>query len=125
MNGFVMMHGAYFLGTNVSGNFDQIEAGDTIDLAFAKSFAVGMYFVTGDTLLAGDIRLVTPLGIATNSVAPDQLLAGGTKAYFVGLVSRGSGLFSGAPVQYGPGTTGAFFYNADDLSIAAVPEPRS
>jgi hypothetical protein len=124
-NGFVTTSGTHFLGTNVGGNFDQIEAGDTIDLAFAQSSAVGLYFVTGDTLLAGDIRLVTPLGTATNSATPDQLLAGGTKAYYVGLVSQGSGLFSGASVQYGPGTTGAFFYNADDLSIASVPEPGS
>lgn len=124
-NGFVTTSGTNFLGTNVSGNFDQIEGGDTIDLAFARSFAVGLYFVTGDTLMAGDIRLVTPLGTATNSVTPDQLLAGGTRAYYVGLVSQGSGLFSEASIQYGPGTTGAFFYNADDLSIASVPEPAS
>lgn len=117
------------LGTDVTGNFNQITGGsDIIDLAFAHpSNAFGLFFTTADAVFAGDLVLTTSAGSASNSATASQTFNDGGKAYFVGFTS--STTVSSVQVAYGSGTpAGSFFYTIDNVTRsepAAVPEPGS
>lgn len=118
------------LGTDDGGNFNTIIAGVAISLGFTSPVnAFGLSFITPDTLLDGDIRLIAGGETATLAVSDKTLLGnfGGTDyyAYFLGL-TNGAG-FSSANIGYDPALTGGeFLYNADDLTVAVnnnLPEP--
>ena len=114
------------LGVDDPGNFNSISGGTFIDLGLtAPVSAVGLSFITPDDLSDDDIRLIA--GNETASLLVDDRTLVGTfggnpySAYFLGIVA-GSG-FNSASIRYGAGTGGAFFFNADDLTLAAAPLP--
>ena len=99
---------------------------DPWGLTFASPvFAVGMYFITADELLAGDIVLRTNTDLTASNSATADVTLGTDRAYFVGLTSNT--VFSSIQVQYGV-SSDVFTYNIDDITTvatAAVPEPSS
>ncbi len=62
--------------------------GDEITLTIDHSvFALGMFFITTDPVLAGEIQLVTFVGTALGSDVSEGVLADGGITYFPGLTS--------------------------------------
>lgn len=119
---FLTTSGSNYLGLDDSGNYNQFIAGDEFTLSFASPVtAVGMYFITGDPLLAGDIHLVTSAGTALNASTVNITLGDGGLAYYLGLVSTNG--FTSASIQFDPGAVGTFLYNVDDITTAPVPLP--
>ena len=124
---FETTSGSNFLGTDL----DDLLAEDFNDfsLTFAAPVnAVGMYFISADDLLDGDITLVNPSG-SISLVATDVFqLPGGDNVYFLGLIDTAA--FTTIAIST-PGLGGAFFYNVDDILTARqsspneVPEPTS
>ena len=92
-------------------------------MAFAPSHAIGMFFITADTMFDGDITLTTGGKSATLSVADagadldDQGIP-----YFLGIIDDAS-TFASAGVTTIAG--GFFLFNVDDIATAtaSVPEP--
>ncbi len=121
---FLTTSGSNYLGLNDPGNYNQFIAGDTFTMSFATPVtAVGMYFITGDHLLSGDIHLVTSAGTALNASTINLTLADGGLAYYLGLISPDG--FTSAAIQFDPGAVGTFLYNVDDITTAPVPLPGS
>ena len=106
-----------FLATDSS---DLIFDGETgFALSFAASSAVGMFFISIDNLLDGDIALSS----GTDSVSLDvadlvSTLPGGEAVFFLGLVdTMGNGLTS---ADISTATSGIFTYNIDDIRLATA-----
>ena len=102
-----------FLGTN---DVDIFQDGDDFMLGFAPQNAIGMYFITADTMADDDISLT--FGSTTVSlVAADiqEILLDGSKVYFLGIINTGN-TFSAALVTTVAG--GLFLYNVDDIVLA-------
>src|SRR3989344_4857066 len=119
---FLTTSGSNYLGLDDPGNYNQFIAGDGFTLSFANPVtALGMYFVSGDPLYAGDIHLVTSAGTALNASTVNITLGDGGLAYYLGLVSTNS--FTSAAIQFDPGAVGTFLYNVDDITTAVVPLP--
>lgn len=124
--------GPNYLGTDDSGNQDQIVAGDPIDLSFSQQpiSGFGAYFITSDPLLTGDIKLVTSGGTALSSATREMTLADGGIVYFLGFYDASS-TYSTVQIRYDASAAGAFLYGMDDFRIvsagviASVPEPSS
>ena len=143
---FATTSGLRFLGTD---DGDLFQSGDNFTLTFAASNAIGMYFITHDTLLDEDIQL-TRGGGAVNLLAADiqQTLNDGSSVYFLGLVAvrplaapahaldaaleegvervlhDSASTFSSADVT--SFCCGAFLFNVDDIVRAgpqSIPEP--
>ena len=85
--------------------------------------------ISADAIEPGDFQLVTPLGTVSTSAVADQTLGDGGVAYFLGVISNGSGDFTTASIQPGSGVPSAsYFFVLDDVTVAtvaAVPEPGS
>jgi len=117
------MSPANSLGTADPWNYDAISGGTFINLDLTSSVdAFGLTFITPDTLLNDDIRLIAGSETASLLVA-DRTLVGTFDnnpyyAYFLGIV--GSSAFNLAAIRYGNGTGGAFLYNLDDLTVATA-----
>lgn len=109
-----------YLGTDDGG---VLLDGDDFDIAFGSSFAVGMFFLTGDTLFDGDISLSAG-GATASVVAADQqgTLPDGSNVYFLGIVDTMSPLTAASVTTIGGGF---FTYNVDDIQLAPVPEPTT
>ncbi len=121
-NDFLTTSGSNYLGLDDPGNYNQFIAGDEFTLSFASPVtALGMYFVTGDPLYAGDIHLVTSVGTALNASTVNITLGDGGLAYYLGLVSPTG--FTSAAIQFDPTAVGTFLYNVDDITTAPVPLP--
>lgn len=107
-------------------NLDEaFQDGDVLDLAFAQPvFALGLFVITSDPALAGEILLVTPQGTAQGSATPETTLGDGGLVYFVGLVSDVA--FSSAQLAFDDDGEVNFVFNVDDVvTSAVVPEPGS
>ena len=118
VSNFDTTSGANALGLDDPGNFDQFLDGDELDFVFAGSiFAFGLYLVSGDPLVAGDVVLETVVGDAPNGALQEQTLADGGLVYFLGLVSTDP--FDTVLLRYDGGDH--FFFNLDDLTWS-VPE---
>jgi hypothetical protein len=77
-----------YLGLNDAGNFDLFIAGDEFSMSFASPVnAIGLYIISGDPLLSGDVSLLTSAGNALNSGVVDITLGDGGLAYYIGLIS--------------------------------------
>ena len=116
-----------YLGTDDGGVFQD---GDSFDLAFAPSFAVGLTLISADQLLDNDFMLIvggTSVGLDASAVQ-EMLLNG--DAYFLGIINDETPFTSASLVADG-GPGGPFFlYNVDDITTApaaakVVPEPAS
>lgn len=122
--GFDTTSGSNYLGLDDAGNYDQFIDGDQFTLGFATPInAVGMYFITGDPLINGDIQVVTSSGTAVNSSVVNISLADGGLAYYIGLVSDTQ--FTSAAIQYDAGSGGNFLFNVDDITTSVVPIPAA
>lgn len=116
--------GTQSLGLNDPGNFNQFLAGDDFDLGFATPIrALGLFFITSDALVAGDLQLLTSVGTALNAATAQFLLADGGFAYFLGLTSTDA--FIKAQIRFAPEAVETFLFTVDDITTAAavVPEP--
>lgn len=123
-NAFDTVSGSNALGLDDSGNFYQFIAGDAFSLSFPTPiFALGLYYITTDPLLAGDITLTTSQGSATNGGTSLQTLPDGGNVYFVGFVSTAP--FETAQLGASSGAAGAFLFNIDDITYAPTPEPAT
>lgn len=123
---FLTTSGNNYLGLDDAGNYNLFIAGDEFSISFVNPvYALGMYFISGDPLLSGDIQLVTDSGTATNSDVIDITLGDGGLAYYIGLVSDTS--FTSASIQFDPNAAGTFLYSVDDIttSVSAVPVPAT
>jgi hypothetical protein len=115
--------GTKSLGTD---DFDRLQDGDIINLSFAARSGFGLYVISSDALLNGDVGLkVNGIEALLDNSTPPISLGGGRSAWFVGLQSNDGSTFSTALLStYGGG--GAFNFNLDDIaSVTAVPEPSS
>jgi hypothetical protein len=110
----------------ILGGDDTFLALDEWEMSFASTQALGLFIVSSDPLLAGDIELITSIGTATNAALEQTVLSDGGLVYFIGLVSNALP-FASAQVRYGPAVTGInFLYTVDDITTvtaAQVPEP--
>ena len=107
--------------------------GTAINLGLTRQVnALGLSFIIPEQMFDGDIKLLAGNETATLLTGNRTLVGSfsGTDyyAYFLGLVTSGG--FNSASIQYGPNTDGAFFYNADDITVAItpstpLPEPTS
>ncbi len=120
--GYSTTSGANFLGTD---DGDILQDGDDFNLFFAPKHAIGMYFISADTLFDGDITLAGGGGSASLLVADlQQTLSDGSSVFFLGLVDAAATFTSADVTTHGGG--GAFLYNVDDIVTAgpqALPVP--
>jgi len=104
-----------FLGTDDGGMFHD---GDNFTLSFPPGSAVGLFFISADPLLDGDISVTA--GEVTASLIADHVhatLSDGSRVYFIGIVDDQSA-FTSASVEALAG--GFFLYNVDDIITAPV-----
>jgi hypothetical protein len=90
----------------------------TFDVATPVT-AFGLFVITSDPALAGEIQIKTQEGVVQNSATPEKLLNDGGIVYFIGLTSTIP--FSTAALDFANDEI-HFAYNADDI-VTAVPEP--
>ncbi|MFO1429329.1 MAG: PEP-CTERM sorting domain-containing protein [Candidatus Competibacteraceae bacterium] len=121
------------LGTDDAGNYHTIVGGTVINLGLTSPVnALGLSFITPDTMYDDDILLVAG-GDTASLDAGVRTLVGNFNgsayyAYFLGVIETTG--FSSASIQYGPNVSGGpFLYNADDITVAVtatgVPEPST
>jgi hypothetical protein len=115
--------GANALGLNTP---DQaFLSGDSLTLTFAQPVqAVGLFVIgsPGD-VQAGDLVLSAGGGMVSNSGTPDQVLADGGEAFFLGLTEPNATLaFSSAVLaSLDPLQQGLFIFTLDDITTVAAP----
>ena len=108
----------------LTGGDDAFLDGDAFDLGFDQEVnALGMFFITSDPALAGEIQLSASVGTALNAGTESFILSDGGSGYFVGLISTDS--FSTASIGFAADGEINFAYNVDDITTAAVPEPST
>ena len=106
-----------YFGLDDLGNYDLLIAGDTFTITFDNPVsAFGIYFISGDPLVAGDIILATPVGTASNSATIDRSMPDGGVAYYIGLISEQS--FTSVDIQFSPDAVETFLYDVDDISFS-------
>jgi len=117
-NDYSAKSGDNYLGTDDDGAF---LGGDSFSLSFEASNAIGLFFLSGDALLGGDITLTVGTTTAPLLVLekPELNLDDGSFVYFLGLVDD-SNTFSSAAVS-SPGCDGCFLFNIDDITTATAP----
>lgn len=104
-----------FLGTVDGGMFHD---GDNFTLTFEPGSAIGLYFISADPLLDGDIKIIA--GGATASLVARQVqqtLPDGSRVYFLGVVDTAAPITQ-ARVEALAG--GFFLYNVDDIITAPL-----
>ncbi|MAF84857.1 MAG: hypothetical protein CL797_12255 [Chromatiales bacterium] len=106
-----------FLGTGDSGMFHD---GDNFMLSFPPGNAIGLFFISADPLLDGDIS-VTAGSVTAELIAENvhATLTDGSRVYFVGIVDAQTAMTS-AHIEALAG--GFFLYNVDDIITAPVSE---
>ena len=111
-----------YLGLDDAGNLDLFIAGDEFSMSFASPVnAIGLYIVSGDPLLAGDVSLDTSAGSALNSDVVDVTLGDGGLAYYIGLMSDTA--FTSADLTFDAEAVEKFLYSVDDITTSVVPIP--
>jgi len=111
-----------FLGTD---DADLFQSGDNFVLGFEASNAIGMYFVSADTigvaLLDDDIALAAGSASALlDTLAIEETLADGSNVFFLGIIDP-LATFTSASVT--STCCGFFLYNIDDIITTAVAVP--
>ena len=106
-----------FLGTSDGGMFHD---GDHFRLSFPPGNAIGLFFISADPLIDGDITITA--GSATASLSAQDVhatLADGSRVYFLGIVDTRNALTS-VSVEALEG--GFFLYNVDDIITSPIRE---
>jgi hypothetical protein len=119
VNDFATTSGANSLGTQGDLVF---LAGDSFELGFPPSLAVGLS-VIGEDMLPGDVTLEIAAGSATSGEA-ESILPDGSQVFFVGLVESDPGLAltSATLTSIVVEDPSDYAWNVDDV-VTAVPEP--
>ncbi len=121
-SGFGTTSAANYLGTSDGGIF---QSGDDFALSFAPTRAVGMYFLSNDALLDGDITLSVGTVVASLVVADEQPLGlPDGRVYFLGLIDDAGG-FTRAEIGSFCSPCGSFLFNIDDVVTARLPVPTT
>ncbi|MGI9341254.1 MAG: thrombospondin type 3 repeat-containing protein [Gammaproteobacteria bacterium] len=105
-----------FLGTD---DADILQDGDAIDLSFAPLNSIGLYVITNDDMVDGDVTLIaggTSVGLAAANI--QTILADGSKVYFLGISDPVATFGSATLTTAG---NGAFLFNVDDIVTAVAP----
>jgi len=104
-----------FLGTVDGGMFHD---GDDFTLTFEPGNGIGLFFISADPLVDGDIK-VTAGGVTASLIAlqVQETLPDGSRVYFLGVVDTEAPITQ-ARVEALPG--GFFLYNVDDIMTAPV-----
>lgn len=115
---FATTSGTNFLGTT---DADILQDGDDFTLSVSPVNAIGMFFITADTMLDDDITL----GAAGTSVGLNTLDAGtdlgdGGIPYFLGIIDDMNTFTTASITTIGGGF---FLYNVDDITTAVIPLP--
>jgi hypothetical protein len=107
-----------FLGTADGGMFHD---GDDFTLLFEPGSAIGLFFISADPLVDGDIKVIAA-GVTASLQAQDvhDTLPDGSRVYFLGIVDTQAPITS-ARVEALPG--GFFLYNVDDIITAPIASP--
>lgn len=116
-DGFDTTSPGNFLGTNDSNVFLD---GDNFDLGFGPVNAIGMFFISADTMFDGDITL-TAGGETASLVAGDggADLGDGGIPYFLGIVDTMNSFTLAEIVAFGGDPNDVFFFfNVDDITTA-------
>jgi hypothetical protein len=94
--------------------------GDNFMLSFPPGNAIGLFFISADPLLDGDIS-VTAGSVTAELIAENvhATLTDGSRVYFVGIVDAQTAMTS-AHIEALAG--GFFLYNVDDIITAPVSE---
>ena len=95
---------------------DMLQDGDDFDILIEPSNALGLFFITKDGLLDGDITLSFN-GAAVQAVAMDvhETLADGSLVYFLGVTNAAETSTLASITTLG---NGEFLYNVDDITRA-------
>ena len=130
--GGILMNVVDTLGTTSGDNSlgtddgDLFLAGDEFSMGFARSQAIGLYFMIdlADPVFDGDILLTAGGETAIfDADASLGLTSDGADIFFLGIVIDG-GSFTSADVTYDDLAIGAFLFNVDDVTVfTSVPEP--
>lgn len=122
---FEAVSGFNYLGVDNAGTFNQFSYADSFDMSFAPGHAIGLNIITdevpGLTLFDDDIRIDVP-GVGTARLDADDvdsLTPSGGLVFFIGVIDMASS-FTTARLE-GSGAFG--FFNIDDVTTAAIPEP--
>lgn len=119
INAFDTTSGSNSLG--LTGGDNALQEGDVVSFGLATPVnAFGLFVITSDPALAGEIQLATSVGTVSGSGTAETVLADGGIVYFLGLTSDTP--FSSATLQFNSGGQVYFLYNIDDITTA-VPEP--
>lgn len=102
-----------FLGTNDGGVFHD---GDDFSFTFLPGSAVGLYFISADPLIDGDLTM-SAAGVTASLITDDvqETLPDGSRVYFLGIIDD-QAPFDEASVVALAG--GFFLYNIDDIITA-------
>lgn len=126
-NRFEAVSGQNYLGANDSADNVFITT-DSFLLESQNPFqALGMFFLTGEILQAGEIEIATPFGSAFSGADPALSPGAGLDddyAYFVGVVSSGAA-FSSAQIRFRPVDGSENLFNVDGIAATVVPEPST
>lgn len=124
---FLTTSGANYLGTDDAGVFQD---GDDFNLTFAAANAIGMYFISADPIVDGDISIT--VGAFTADLDVDDLsvfdVGDGGLAYFLGIVDTMATFTSAdiatsqTPLAAPDDINGLFVYNVDDIVVARAPQ---
>jgi len=122
---FSTTSGSNFLGTDGS---DLLLDDDDFSMSFASSNAIGLFLITAETpgfsIFDNDIQLTVGSTTALLDVSNvQQTLSDGSLVFFLGLIDD-SASFTTASLST-PNSSGAFLYNIDDITLAAVPVPAA
>jgi len=123
VNSITTTSGTKSLGTT---DRDMLLDGDNIQFSFAPQTGFGLYIISRDALLDGDLDLTVNGKTASLLSSASQInLGAGGLAWFLGVQSNDGASFTSATLTTNGGG-GAFNYNLDDfVTVAAVPEPSS
>lgn len=104
-----------FLGTSDGGVFHD---GDDFSLSFLPGSAIGLYFISADPLISGDLT-VTAGGATASLVADDvqETLPDGSRVYFLGIIDDQTPFDKASIVAL---AGGFFLYNVDDIVTAPI-----
>jgi hypothetical protein len=90
--------------------------GDDFSMSFAPVSAIGLFFITADPLLDGDLKMAAGGATAVlKATDVQETLPDGSKVYFLGVIDN-EAAFSSADVEALAG--GFFLYNIDDIVTA-------
>jgi hypothetical protein len=119
--GYSTSSGMNYLATDDPDNFDLLQDGDTLHLSFSVTRAVGLYVISSDILLNGDVQLQAGSSSVNLDAEASVDLGDGSFAYFLGLIEDTT-TFGSATLIADSGSPVSFSFNVDDITVS-IPDP--